>query len=230
MHSLTVILQALPYILQGTAVTVAAVALALGMGLAFGVPFAMAQVYGHPLLKKLVALYVWFFRGVPILVLLFLFYGFFISIEFMVDPFLISCLVMGCTSTAYQSQIFRGAIESLPSGQMKAARALGMRDGQAIASIILPQAMRLSIPGWANEFSILLKDSAVCYVLGTQDIMARTAAVAARTHEHLALYATTGVIYFILTIIVLKLLHNLETRMQIPGYSTGAGFDSGVMA
>ena len=230
MHSLTVILQALPYILQGTAVTVAAVALALGMGLAFGVPFAMAQVYGHPLLKKLVALYVWFFRGVPILVLLFLFYGFFISIEFMVDPFLISCLVMGCTSTAYQSQIFRGAIESLPSGQMKAARALGMRDSQAIATIILPQAMRLSIPGWANEFSILLKDSAVCYVLGTQDIMARTAAVAARTHEHLALYATTGVIYFILTIIVLKLLHNLETRMQIPGYSTGAGFDSGVMA
>ena len=103
MHSLTVILQALPYILQGTAVTVAAVALALGMGLAFGVPFAMAQVYGHPFLKKLVALYVWFFRGVPILVLLFLFYGFFISIEFMVDPFLISCLVMGCTSTAYQS-------------------------------------------------------------------------------------------------------------------------------
>ena len=100
---------------------------------------------------------------------------------------------------------------------MKAARALGMRDSQAIATIILPQAMRLSIPGWANEFSILLKDSAVCYVLGTQDIMARTAAVAARTHEHLALYATTGVIYFILTIIVLKLLHNLETRMQIPG-------------
>ncbi len=230
MHSLTVIVQALPYILQGTAVTVAAVALALGMGLAFGVPFAMAQVYGHPLLKKLVGLYVWFFRGVPILVLLFLFYGFFISIEFMVDPFLISCLVMGCTSTAYQSQIFRGAIESLPSGQMKAARALGMRDGQAIASIILPQAMRLSIPGWANEFSILLKDSAVCYVLGTQDIMARTAAVAARTHEHLALYATTGVIYFILTIIVLKLLRRLETKMQIPGYSTGAGFDSGAMA
>jgi polar amino acid transport system permease protein len=230
MHSLTVIVQALPYILQGTAVTVAAVALALGMGLVFGVPFAMAQVYGHPLLKKLVALYVWFFRGVPILVLLFLFYGFFISIAFMVDPFLISCLVMGCTSTAYQSQIFRGAIESLPSGQMKAARALGMRDGQAIASIILPQAMRLSIPGWANEFSILLKDSAVCYVLGTQDIMARTAAVAARTHEHLALYATTGVIYFILTIIVLKLLRRLETKMQIPGYSTGAGFDSGAMA
>lgn len=231
MHSLSVVFYALPYILQGTLVTVAAVGLALSMGLCLGVPFAVAQVYGHPLLKRLVSLYVWFFRGVPILVLLFLFYGLFISLGFMVEPFLISCVVMGCTSTAYQSQIFRGSIEALPVGQFNAAKALGMNKRQGICSIVLPQAMRLSIPGWANEFSILLKDSAVCYVLGTQDIMARTAAVAARTHEHLALYAATGVIYFILTIIVLKLLHHLENKMQIPGYSTGTGFsDKGVAA
>ncbi len=74
------------------------------------------------------------------------------------------------------------------------------------------------------EFSILLKDSAVCYVLGTQDIMARTAAVAARTHEALALYAAAGVIYFVLTIIVLKLLHRLEVKVQIPGYSGDNNF------
>ena len=221
MHSLTVVFDALPYILEGTLVTVAAVGVALSLGLCLGLPFAVIQVFGHPLLRRMVSLYVWFFRGVPILVLLFLFYGLFISLGLFVDPFLISCVVMGCTSTAYQSQIFRGAIEALPAGQMKAARALGMNDRQGIVHIIIPQALRLSIPGWANEFSILLKDSAVCYVLGTQEIMARTAAVAARTHEHLALYAATGVIYFILTIVVLKLLRRLENRYQIPGYSTG---------
>ncbi len=220
MDSLSVIINALPYILGGTFVTVGAVGAALAMGLCLGVPFAVAQVYGPPLLRRLVALYVWFFRGIPILVLLFLFYGFFLSIGLPVNPFVISCLVMGCTSTAYQSQIFRGAIQSLPSGQLKAGRALGMRDGQTIRFIILPQALRLSIPGWANEFSILLKDSAVCYVLGTQEIMARTAAIAARTHEHLALYATAGVIYFVLTLIVLKLLQKLEEKVRVPGYGT----------
>ena len=100
-----------------------------------------------------------------------------------------------------------------------------MRESTGICSIILPQALRLSIPGWANEFSILLKDSAICFVLGTQDIMARTSFVAARTHEHLALYATAGVLYFVLTLAVLKLLRRLEQKVHVPGYSSGIGME-----
>lgn len=221
MNSLLVVIGSLPAILPGILVTVGNVGVSLAMGLALGVPFAVAQVYGPSWSRRLVRLYVWFFRGVPILVLLFLFYGFFISLGLSAEPFIIACLVLGCTSTAYQSQIFRGAIESLPQGQLQAARALGMDDSTGIACIILPQALRLSIPGWANEFSILLKDSAICFVLGTQDIMARTSFAAARTHEHLALYAAAGLIYFLLTWVVLQLLHKLENKVHVPGYSTG---------
>ena len=122
------IVDAFPFIMGGTLVTVGSVALALGMGLVLGVPMAVLQVYGNALARRLVGLYVWFFRGVPILVLLFLSQGLFLSMGWILEPFLLSCLVMGCISTAYQSQIFRGAIESLPQGQLKAARALGMRD------------------------------------------------------------------------------------------------------
>ena len=225
MNSLLVVYNALPSILSGSLVTVGNVTLSLTMGLLLGVPMAVAQVYGGPWLRRLVALYVWFFRGVPILVLLFLCYGLFISLGITLDPFFICCIVLGSTSTAYQSQIFRGAIESLPRGQLNAARALGMRESTGICSIILPQALRLSIPGWANEFSILLKDSAICFVLGTQDIMARTSFVAARTHEHLALYATAGVLYFVLTLAVLKLLRRLEQKVHVPGYSSGIGME-----
>ena len=225
MNSLLVVYNALPSILSGSLVTVGNVTLSLTMGLLLGVPMAVAQVYGGPWLRRLVALYVWFFRGVPILVLLFLCYGLFISLGITLDPFFVCCIVLGSTSTAYQSQIFRGAIESLPRGQLNAARALGMRESTGICSIILPQALRLSIPGWANEFSILLKDSAICFVLGTQDIMARTSFVAARTHEHLALYATAGVLYFALTLAVLKLLRCLEQKVHVPGYSSGMGME-----
>ncbi|WP_297228591.1 amino acid ABC transporter permease [uncultured Desulfovibrio sp.] len=227
MNSLQVIWDVLPNILGGTLTTVSAVALALGMGLVLGIPLAVGQAYGGRAVRAAVGLYVWFFRGVPILVLLFLSYGLCLSLDFPLPPFLASCLVMGCISTAYQSQIFRGAIESLPQGQLKAARALGMTDGCGIACIILPQALRLSLPGWANEFSILLKDSAVCYVLGTQEIMSRATAAAQRTHEHLALFALAGLIYFILTLVVLKLLRALENRVHIPGYSTGGTIGMG---
>ena len=214
------VFDALPYILSGSLVTIATVALALFMGLILGVPLAVLQVYAPPFIRRLVGIYVWFFRGVPILVLLFLFFGLFVSVGLPISPFLISCLVLGFTSTAYQSQIYRGAILALPQGQLKAARALGMKDITAIIHIILPQSLRISIPGFANEFSILLKDSAICYVLGTQEIMARANAVAARTYEHLAFFAVAGALYLIITIIGFKLLRLLEQRTYIPGYTT----------
>lgn len=152
MNSLTVVFNALPAILAGSFVTIGNVTASLAMGLVLGVPLAVSQVYGGPWLRRLVALYVWFFRGVPILVLLFLCYGLFISLGLPADPFLICCLVLGCTSTAYQSQIFRGAIESLPQGQLKAARALGMNDFTGIRCIVLPQACACPSPAGPTNF------------------------------------------------------------------------------
>ncbi len=223
MHSLSVVIGALPSILSGSLVTLGIVFAALGIGFVLGLSLAIVQVYGNAWQRALVHVYIWFFRGFPILVLLFLGYGLFVALGLPVKPFLISCVVLGLTSTAYQSQIFRGAILSLRPGQMQAARALGMRDGQAIRSIVIPQALRLSIPGWSNEYSILLKDSAICFVCIRDSIMARTAFAAARTHEHLALYAAAGAVYLVLTLIIVKLLAKLEQRLHIPGYTSAGG-------
>lgn len=220
LHSLTVVQEALPYILEGSLVTIGIVIGAMGMGLIFGVPMAVAQVYGSRMLKVAVGLYVWLFRGIPVLVLLFLFYfGLFSLMNLNISAFWASILVLGFRGMAYQSQIFRGAILSLPRGQLRAAQALGMSDLKAIRCIILPQALRLSIPGWSNEYSIVLKDSAIAFVLGTSEIMSRTHFVASRTYEQLALYLTAGAVFFILTMVGLRLLHSLEHRVAIPGYS-----------
>ncbi len=219
MESLVIVWDAFPYIFSGSFVTLANVILALGMGLMLGLPLAVGQVYGPSWLRRFISIYVWFFRGVPILVLLFLCFGLFVTLGLPANPFAIACIVLGCTSTAYQSQIYRGAIQALPQGQMKAAKALGMRQSSAIRHIVLPQALRLSIPGFANEFSILLKDSAICYVLGTQEIMARANFVASRTHEHLLLFATAGILYFLITLMGVRLLRMLEQKIYIPGYT-----------
>ena len=220
MHILSTIFEALPYILEGTLVTILLVVGALFLGFCLGVPMAVAQVYGPKPVSRLVGFYVWFFRGVPVLLLLFLFYyGLFGLIGLEIGTIGASCIVLGMTSAAYQSQIFRGAIQSLPAGQLKAGRALGMRDSQSIIHIILPQALRLSIPGWSNEYSILLKDSAMCFALGTPEIMARTHFVASRTYEHLPLYITAGLIYFAITMAGVTLLRRLERKARIPGYN-----------
>ena len=218
--TLTTVWEALPYMLVGSLVTMATVASAMALGLVFGVPLALAQTYGPRWARLLAALYVWFFRGTPILVLLFLVYfGLFGSLLGIDLPAIVAAaLVLGMTSTAYQSQIFRGSIQSLPQGQFKAARSLGMSTRQALQAIILPQALRTSIPGWSNEYSIILKDSALAFALGAQEIMARTHFVATRTYTYLPLYITAGVLYLIITIVGLKALRALERKVHIPGY------------
>ncbi|NCC26547.1 MAG: amino acid ABC transporter permease [Deltaproteobacteria bacterium] len=218
-ESFGIVWGALPYLLQGTGVTVVCVVAAMLVGFILGVPMALIQVYGPLWARRVVGLYVWFFRGVPILVLLFLFYfGLCNFLGLNLGAISAASLVLGMTSAAYQSQIFRGSLGSLPHGQFRAASALGMSDLTAIRSIILPQALRLSIPGWSNEYSILLKDSAVAFVLGTPEIMARTHFVASRTYEHLPLYITAGILYFILTWIGVNSLRMLEKKVRIPGY------------
>ena len=94
-----------------------------------------------------------------------------------------------------------------------------MSEKKAIRLIILPQALRLSIPAWSNEYSIVLKDSAVTYALGVAEIMARTHFVASRTYQHLPLYIAAGLIYLILTYAGLRALRALESKVRIRGYS-----------
>jgi polar amino acid transport system permease protein len=223
LKALTAIREGLPYVLSGVWVTLMVVGGALVMGLAIGVPMAVGNVYGSRWTRRLIAFYVWFFRGVPLLVLLFLFYfGFLTSLNLNISPFIIAIIVLGLISSAYQSQIVRGAIQSISTGQMKAAQAIGMSDREAIVRIILPQALRMAIPGWSNEYTILLKNSAVTYALGVAEIMTRAHNVAARTYQYLAMFIFAGFIFLILTYIGTFLIRRLESHVRIPGY-TGVG-------
>ena len=219
-NGLTVVIDSLPYLLQGSLLTAGIVVFAMFLGLLIGICMAVGLVYGNRLIRSLLTAYVWIFRGVPVVVLLFLFYfGLFSYMGLSFSAFTTVSIVLGMTTGAYQANIFRGAILSLPHGQFKAASGLGMSDLQAIKNIVLPQILRMSIPAWSNEYSIILKDSALAFVIGAPEIMARTQFVASRTYQHLSLYITAGIIYFLLTWAGVIALRKLETSLRIPGYS-----------
>ena len=216
------------YLLGGVGMTCLLITLAMTLGLILGTFMASLQVYGPGWAARLVGLYVWFFRSVPILVLMFMFYlglssqidslifNFFGS-RVRIPAFPVAAVVLGLCSAAYQSQIFRGAIQSIPSGQFRAAKALGFSSVGAVKTIILPQALRISIPAWSNEYSILLKDSAIAFVLGVTEIMARFKAVASTNHRPLLMYILAGILYYILTQIGVYLLMKLYRKIRTPG-------------
>jgi len=208
----------LPYMLTGVVWTLGLVGGGLVLGFIIGLPMAMGQVYGGKVTKALLHGYVWFFRGVPLLVLLFLFYwGVFPALGFKLDPLSCSIVVLGIRSGAYQSQIFRGAIQSVGEGQLMAARALGMTKLKGIYNIVLPQALRISIPGWINEYAIMLKDSAICFALGVLEILNRTRYVVMATMEPLIPYFIAGALFIVLTYGGTKIANVLYERIKIPG-------------
>jgi polar amino acid transport system permease protein len=150
--------------------------LALAFGFAIGIILALIRVYGPRPLGWVAQGYETIFRGIPLLVLLMIF-GIGLSAYFAwAGPgagalFVGAIVALALRSAAYQSEIFRGGILSVDPGQMMAAKSVGMNDIQATRHIILPQALRLSLPGWANEYAVVIKDSSLAVSIGVMEIL-----------------------------------------------------------
>ena len=203
------------YIVQGTAITIAVTLIALPFGLLIGLLMALVHTYGGKFLNRVAAGYSLLMRGVPPIVLLFILY-FIISGSINLSPFWIGSLSLGIVSSAYQMEILRGALMAVGGAQMTAARAVGMSRLQAIQFIILPQALRLAIPPWSNEASIVLKDSSLVYALGVPEILRRAQQLSATTQQPFLAYGTAALIYFVLVFAVNRGLDYLSTRTKLP--------------
>jgi polar amino acid transport system permease protein len=209
------LLDIVEFILGGTAVTLAVTGVALPMGFALGLFFSIARVYGGRLVSRFAALYSVVMRGVPPVVLLFILY-FIIAGTVNLSPFWAGSLSLGIISSSYQLEIFRGAVLSVGSGQMMAARAIGMSRLKAIRYIVLPQALRLAIPPWSNEAATVLKDSSLVYALGVPEILRRAQFMSASTYQPFLAFGTAAAIYFLLTFLTNRVLDLVEYRTRIP--------------
>lgn len=206
----------IPYILRGLNITLSVTAIALSFGLVFGTLLAIIRVYGNQALARLIAMYVSVIRSLPHILLLLIIY-FLIARIVNLTPFWAGSVSLAIISSAYQSEIVRGAILSVPSGQMIAARSIGMTRKQAIWHVIIPQAIRHMIPPWSNEAAIVIKDSSLVYILGVPEIMRQAQYYSGRNPtKPFNAYLAVAVVYFVLTFITNRGLDALEKRIRIP--------------
>lgn len=212
------VLDYLPFLMEGIPWTLALVSGGLAMGFSLGLPLSLLETFGPGRLARLVQAYVWFFRGTPLLVLLSLIYWGLPSLGLRLSPFLASVLALGLRSGAYQSQIFRSALLSIEEGQLLAARSIGMTDLQAILHVMVPQALRIALPSWSNEYAIMLKDSSICFALGVMEILTRAKYVSTATDLALIPFLIAGVIYLVLTKAGVGLMELIQRRLGIPGF------------
>ncbi len=195
----------------------------IALGLVTGVVVALIEVYSPRPLAALALAYEWFFRGVPELVLLFLFYFGLTQMGMDISPFFAAVLALGFRSSGYQSQIFRGAIQSVPPGQLMAAHSLGMGTMKTIRYVILPQALRLSIPPWSNEFSAVFKDTTLAYGIGVVEIVRQARYISVRNFPlTLPVFILVAFMFLVLTYLGNWGLGRLEQRLHVPGLETHA--------
>lgn len=206
----------LPVLLEGTALTLQMWAWCILGGTVFGLLLALGRVYGNRPIYALSTGYVELFRGTPMLVqVLFVYFGL-PEIGILLSPIAAASIALAMNTAAYQAEYFRGAIQSIETGQVEAARALGMTQIQVISNIILPQALRMVIPQWSNEPILLLKYSSIAFVIGVPELMARAQMIGYSTFRFFDAFLLAALIYLILTTALAQGLDRLERKVRVP--------------
>jgi polar amino acid transport system permease protein len=137
------------------------------------------------------------------------------------DPFTAAVIAIGLNTSAYQAEYFRGSIQSIPQGQMTAARAMGMSELQGLIFIVLPQALRRVIPQWSNEAILELKFTSIAFAIGVTELTARAETIGFKTFRFFEIFLIVAAIYLVLTATVGQILHIVERRTAVPGLSLG---------
>jgi arginine/ornithine transport system permease protein len=214
-------------ILHGSLLTVGVSLLALVVSVLFGLAGAAAKLSGKPVLVWLATFYSTIIRGIPDLVLMLLvFYGGTIGFNTLleklgseatvdIDPFLAGVLTIGFIYGAYMTETFRGAILSIPKGQMEAAWAFGMNRFQTFVRITLPQMVRYALPGFTNNWLVLIKATSLVSLIGLQEMTYLAKQASAATRSPFVFFMFTGALFLIYTTLSLMVLKKVNARYSL---------------
>ncbi len=191
-------------------VTVGAILLALVLGLFTG----LGRLAKNQIINGIASLYVEVIRGIPLLVQIFYIYYALGRIVHIPDIYS-AVIAMAICYGAYMGEIFRAGIQSIPRGQMEAARSLGMTHPQAMRHIIIPQAFKVVLPPIGNEFIALLKDSSLVSILAVSDLLRRGREFASESFSYFETYTVVALIYLVLTLFFSKLIGFMEERIGV---------------
>ncbi len=205
------ILENLPVYFDGLMTTLRLVASALVCGLALAIPLALLRVSKNPLVYALPWAFIYFFRGTPLLVQLFMIYHGMSQFDFVRESFLwpvlreaywCALIAFALNTAAYTAEILRGAIEQTAYGEIEAAKACGMSRGLMLRRIILPGAFRRALPAYGNEVIFMLHGSVVASIVTIVDLLGAARIVNSRYFIPFESYITAGVFYLCITFLI----------------------------
>ena len=219
-----VIIKWIPRLAQGATLTLELVAIAVIAGLILAIPLGIARSSKLWYVRALPYGYIFFFRGTPLLVQLFLvYYGLaqFDAVResvlwrYLRDPFWCATATMTLHTAAYIAEILRGAIQAIPPGEIEAARALGMSRPKTLLHIILPRAARIGLPAYSNEVILMLKASSLASTVTLLELTGMTRTIISRTYQTVDMFLIAGVIYLVMSFVLIQGFKLLERWLRV---------------
>ena len=215
MINLTIIKEALPYLLHGTIVTIKIAYFSCIIGIVMGTILALFQTSKVAILEWPVKIFVTSVGGTPMIIQIFFMYFILLNLLSPQLPAIYAAIIaIGLNSSAYVSQIIRAGINSVSTGQQEAAQVMGLTRFQTIRFIILPQALQMTLPALGNEFATLIKDSSLAMFIGVSELFKEGRDVIIITYDQVSVYIAIGIIYLILTSIASMCVNFTERRMS----------------
>ncbi|MEX6503746.1 ABC transporter permease [Pseudomonas zhanjiangensis] len=218
------IIKWLPKIAEGGLLTLELVAIAVIAGLLLAIPLGIARASRHWWLRALPYAYIFFFRGTPLLVQLFLVYYGLAQFEavregplwpFLRDAYWCAVVTLTLHTAAYIAEILRGSIQAIPPGEIEAARALGMSNLRTLVHIILPRAARIGLPAYSNEVILMLKASALASTITLLELTGMSRTIIARTYQPVEIFFAAGVFYLVAAYVLVQGFRLLERRLRV---------------
>lgn len=202
-------------LIPGLMVTIPLTIISFVLGLIIAIIVALVQFANIKGLKQLARFYIWVIRGTPLLVQLFVVFAGLPSVGIVLDPFPCAVIVFSINTGAYCAETMRGALESIPKGQIEAGYCVGMNYLQIMRRILLPQAFRIAFPPLSNTLIGLMKDTSLAGNITVLEMVMATQRIIARTYEPLILYLEVGVIYLMFSTVLTYLQGIGEKRLNI---------------
>lgn len=183
-----------------------------------GLIFSFIEIYGHNIISLIIDWMLRIIRGIPLVLMLFIiFYGL-PQLGIRLSPIVSAILGIGIIDSAYQAQLFRGIIITVSERQLEAAYSIGLSTWNAFRYIVIPQAFRIALPAWINEFSIVLKDSSIAYAIGVTEIFTQAIHVANATMDYLTPLVFVSIIYFLICYPLSQLSNHLHKKLSLMGF------------
>ena len=213
--------EASPLLFNGLKTTLYVTVVALVLAMVLGIVVCLINMSKFKVLRAIAKFYIWLIRGTPMLVQAFYIYfaipqliQLITGSAFRIDVVTASLIALTLNAGAYIAEIFRGAIQSVPKGQMEASRSLGLSYGATMVRVILPQAVRICLPSLVNQCIITLKDSTIMYAIGLPEIMNQAKVYVGRTFESFATYTWVAVFFLVIISVLMLLSSYLEKRLN----------------